>query len=359
MRNIFSLCLSLFLDFGRSPPSHSTPRTRTPPETMHLISRFIVLALVCVLVIFGYLQSDGLLATTNDAAPAESPAEARLDDGSELLELDLISYRHGFPPKYHMSTGEIPKYVDRNGERVPWYSDFAFWPLLERVRQRGWEMGARSGMKSNGMGSSIAGGVALQKKEVYRDVTGFVKGRWSIMERRMLQRTAWTNSAGPGGIVVSHDLPKSEQSEAGGILDYNPDDWGRNIMSEKGTINFQFHEDGDVTEHQKVKVRDVTAIVDITSQTEDWQVTLQGQHVVETGAMTLATSSYKWVLEFAIVILLTKPDSLACFRFHCSLSRNSISQPIKSISRIHCKTRKLLGCSQDLTGTIPTFPPVR
>jgi hypothetical protein len=164
--------------------------------------------------------------------------------------------------------------------------------MHKRIKERGWEMAARAGLRASGMGSAIPGRTSLlSKKEVYSDVSGHVHGAWSLVENSMLEKavprvslSSWVRP------TVSYEHPEPEK------VQYNSSDWGRNIVAKNGTVKIRLNEAGDPLSVKSLKLRDVTATIDIEGGDLDWQIEVHGQHVVDTGAIIMASNSYKYVI---------------------------------------------------------------
>jgi hypothetical protein len=221
-----------------------------------------------------------------------------------LIKLDVNSYRQGFPPKQAQklivpnaakaaaeaakngpsdakngSLADFEKvFFDRNGDPIPSYENFAYWTRLKRVKERGWEMAARAGLKTLGMGSS---GSSKIKREVYRDVKGYVSGTWTKVPEKLLFRES--------GIRAKPKVDPPPQQ----IIDIH--DWGRNLTTERGSIKIWFTDEGEINASPVgSRVRSVKCQADLEAfGGEDWRVSMQGLRIVDTGAIVLASSSYK------------------------------------------------------------------
>jgi hypothetical protein len=276
---------------------------------MNLVWRAVTLFLTVALFLFIFLSLGHPRTINEPTAPPQAQKDAPVFKlRTSYKDVDVVAFRGGPPLKrlkepengaLNGSTAAGAAFHDGEGRAVPWHQDFRWWTLHRRVKERGWEMAARAGMKSGGMGSAIAGQVALAKKEVYADVSGHVQGAWSLVETQLLDSAKLANFGSGRPSDGSAGKAIAEKDNADDKASYSSGHWGRNMLAKDGTVKIKLDESSDVVSVRGLKLRDVTASLDVEGGNEDWQIEVQGYHIVDTGNIVMASTSYKYVVDYS------------------------------------------------------------
>ncbi len=150
------------------------------------------------------------------------------------------------------------------------------WELLDRVKERVREQMA-SVLGDAGLG--VLNGTAEEELPLYRNITGYVGGKWarSKVAEGLLAPQLNLSAVTPEGMYVTQE--------------YN-----RNLTGHEGKVRLKFREKERAVKASNDSIKDVSATLtlwDDESYGDWWEVALHGVHFRDLGGMLLATTSEK------------------------------------------------------------------
>lgn len=194
---------------------------------------------------------------------------------TELDALNILNSSH-----YHDLSPYTDKWLNLTGFRQ---QDGLAWELLERVQQRArelvWEaLGKEEAPKA-------IDGVLDKPLAVYKNITGYVRGRWI---RSSLEHSRFS----PPTLNLTNLIPDRDP-----LFAPTPQSFHRNISGSEGKISLRFEEkkEPDVVNGRPIQtIRADLTISDDNSAGDGWEMILHGEHYVDEGHILLTTSSDKF-----------------------------------------------------------------
>ncbi|KAJ9665310.1 hypothetical protein H2201_004602 [Coniosporium apollinis] len=157
------------------------------------------------------------------------------------------------------------------------------WGLLDKVKDRAKEQVA--GVLGN-VGLGVLNGTAEEELPLYRNVTGYIGGKWarSKVAEGLLTPQLKLSAVAPEGTYVTQE--------------YN-----RNLTGHEGKVRLKFREKERAVKASNDSVKDISAtltIWDDESYGDWWEMALHGVHFRDFGGMLLTSTSEKFAGIFAL-----------------------------------------------------------